>query len=65
MYKYFDEHKNEKFEGVNKPGPNGYEIPKRINIGMPFSLRQPVKELKDLKFNNDFAALPLKIGIYE
>ena len=65
LYKYYDQHKNEKFEGVKKAGPDGYEIPKRINIGMPYSLRQPVKELKDLKLNNDFAALPLKIGIYE
>jgi NRPS condensation-like uncharacterized protein len=65
IYKYFDDHKNEKFEGVKSVGPNGFIIPKKINIGMPFSLRQPVKDLKDLKLNNDFAALPLKIGVYE
>lgn len=27
MYKYFDEHKNDKFDGI-KTGPNGFEIPK-------------------------------------
>lgn len=39
IYKYFDDHKNEKFEGVKCVGPNGFNIPKKINIGMPFSLR--------------------------
>ena len=38
IYKYFEEHRNDKFEGI-KTGPNGFEIPKKINIGMPFSLR--------------------------
>lgn len=64
LYKYFEDHRHDKFEGI-KTGPNGFEIPKRINIGMPFSLRQPVKDLKDLKLNNDFAALPLTIGVFE
>jgi hypothetical protein len=64
LYKYFVDHKDDKFEGV-KTGPNGFEIPKRINIGMPYSLRQPVKNLEDLKLNNDFAALPLYMSIIE
>ena len=32
---------------------------------MPFSLRQPVEKLQDMKLNNDFAALPITIGIHE
>ena len=31
---------------------------------MPFSLRQPVQKLEDMKLNNDFAALPISIGIH-
>jgi hypothetical protein len=64
MYKYCEDHRNEKFEGL-KTGPNGFEIPKSINIGMPYSLRQPVKKLMDLKLNNDFACLPLRISLFE
>ena len=32
---------------------------------MPFSMRQPAKSLKDLKFKNDFCAIPLYIGIFK
>lgn len=39
MYKYFEQHRSEEFEGVNKKGPLGYSIPSQINIGMPYSLR--------------------------
>jgi hypothetical protein len=30
---------------------------------MPFSLREPLKKLSDVKMANDFAALPIEIAI--
>ena len=64
VFKYFEDHRYDKFDGI-KTGSNGFEIPTSINIGMPFSLRQPVEHLKDLKFNNDVVGLPLKMSVYE
>ena len=53
LYEYFENHKSE----------DGGRIPKSINIGMPFSLRQPSKTLKDIKTVNDFITVPITIPI--
>ena len=49
MYDYFNE------KGEDKV------VPKSINVGVPFSLRKPVKEIKNVKMDNDFASLALSI----
>ena len=41
-----------------------FRIPECINIGMPFSLRQPCKSIKDFKINNDLVAIPTEIKIF-
>lgn len=38
---------------------------KTITIAYPFSLREPIKNFKDLKMNNDMVALPLDSAIIE
>jgi hypothetical protein len=43
----------------------GFKVPKEINMGLAFSMRQPSKNLKDLKINNDVAPLCLYIRIFE
>ena len=42
----------------------GGVVPKSINIGVPFSLRRPTKEIKNIKMNNDFASLALSLEIH-
>ena len=53
LYQYFENHKDEKFGG----------IPKYINMGMPYSLRQPPKSREDVKLVNDFIAVPIELQI--
>ena len=53
LFEYFDNHKSE----------DGGRIPSTINIGMPFSLRQPSKNLQDVKLVNDFITIPVTIPI--
>jgi hypothetical protein len=55
LYEYFDAHKKD--EG----GP--WVIPESISINMPFSLRVPQKNLKHVKLENDFVALPIELPI--
>lgn len=40
-----------------------YEVPDAINVGLPFSMRQPVKLLKDLKMVNDFSSVPIRLEL--
>jgi len=51
LYQYFENHKNEKFGG----------IPSYVSMAMPYSLRQPPKDKKDVKLVNDFIAVPIQI----
>jgi len=53
LYQYFDNHKKEKFGG----------IPDYVNMGMPYSLRQPPKSIKDVKLVNDFITVPIELKI--
>lgn len=41
------------------------KVPSSINIGVPYSMRQPVKEIKKVRMDNDFASLPISIDIHE
>jgi hypothetical protein len=51
LYEYFDLHKDE------------HKVPSVIDTLIPFSFRQPVKHLKDMKLVNDFAAVGVKLVI--
>ena len=53
LYEYCDNHKEEKFGG----------IPKTINMGMPYSLREPPKSIKDVRLVNDFITVPIELQI--
>ena len=53
LYQYFKENKKE--NGVE------YEIPKDIDVLVPFSFRQPIKDIHDVKLENDFCAAGTKI----
>lgn len=55
LFEYFDAHKTD--EG----GP--WVIPDSISINMPFSLRVPQKNIKDVKLENDFVPLPIELPI--
>jgi hypothetical protein len=55
LHDYFTKHQNEK--GVQ------YKIPSEIDTLIPFSFRQPVKEVKDVKLLNDFCAVGCKLTI--
>jgi len=55
LYQYFDSKKADWKD----------EIPRSINIGMPISLREAAKSLKDLKLYNDFINFPVKIPVRE
>jgi len=61
LFQYFVKHQDD----PNPKQKNGWKIPKSVNLGMPFSLRQPAKTLADMKLNNDFAAIPVNIGVHE
>ena len=39
--------------------------PSSLNIVIPFSLRQPVKDLKNFKLNNDMVGIPFDLHIGE
>ena len=39
-------------------------VPESINVGVPFSLRKPVKEIKNVKLDNDFASLALTLELH-
>ena len=41
------------------------ELPKQIDTLVPFSFRQPVKDLKDIRMVNDFAAVGVQLAIEE
>ena len=41
------------------------KIPESINIAVPYSMRQPVKEIKKVRMHNDFASLPMAIDLHE
>ena len=55
MYDYFQE-----------KGTEGYPtVPASINVAVPFSLRKPVKEIKNVKMDNDFASLALTLELHQ
>ena len=56
MYEYFEKYPE---------GPKGEKmnIPKKISVGMPFSMRQPVEKLSDVRMVNEFAALPITMAV--
>lgn len=51
LYQFFENHKNEKHGG----------IPKSVNMGLPFSLREPPKSRNDVRLVNDFIAIPVEL----
>lgn len=53
LYEYFDSKKQD-WNDV---------IPRQINIGMPISLRQPAKNLKEFKQHNNFINFPVRIPV--
>ena len=55
LYEYLDSHKDD------KNGP--FKVPNCIDTLIPFSFRQPVKKLEDIKLMNDFAAVGVKLAI--
>lgn len=42
-----------------------YEVPKTIRMAIPFSFRQPFKELKDVKFKNDFGSILMDLKLFD
>ena len=55
LHEYFSKHQEE--NGIK------YKIPNDIDTLIPFSFRQPVKEVKDVKLINDFCAVGCKITV--
>ena len=52
LYQYF-----EKYQDLN------YPIPSFVDSLVPFSFRQPVKKLKNVRPKNDFAAIGVQIAV--
>jgi hypothetical protein len=52
LYEYFENHQDQ-----------NYLIPPFVDALVPFSFRQPVKKLKNVKPKNDFAAIGVQISI--
>jgi len=55
FYEYFEKHQDE--DGIK------YKIPNEIDTLMPYSFRQPVKKLEEIRLKNDFAAAGIKLTI--
>ena len=55
LHRYLDRHKDEDING---------EVAKSLSVGIPFSMRQPAKSIKEIKFNNDFCCLPFQLDIH-
>lgn len=54
LHRYLEKHKEE----------DGGHIAKQMSVGIPFSMRQPAKSIKEIKFNNDFCCLPFMLDIH-
>jgi hypothetical protein len=39
FHEYFTKHQHDQISGYNNNAEKGFKIPKKINLGMPFSLR--------------------------
>ena len=63
MFDYFQKHQND--PNPRNSSQKTWKIPKTINMGMPFSLRQPQEKLTDMKLNNDVVAIPVSIGVFD
>lgn len=63
LYEYFLRNKDDEF--YTQFGLKNAPIPQQVSHGLIYSMRQPVKNLSDIKLNNDFAALPVQLELFE
>jgi len=48
-----------------KSGNTVYKVPDTVRFLIPFSLRQPFKNLSDVKMSNDFGSLYMQMPLFD
>lgn len=61
LHEYFAKEEKRQIASGEEVAP----VPSQIHVGIPFSLRQPIERLEDVKMKNDFGSLCVDLKIFK